>query len=98
MNDHYWSWLLSVVGVAGFILAGRKIWWAWYINIACQILWFAYAIISDQLGFLVGAFFYTAVFVRNAYLWTKEHKQKVREKAWLEKWNRGEIHFLEEEA
>lgn len=76
MNGQYWSWLLSFVGVAGFILAGKKIWWAWYINIACQVLWFTYAIVTQQWGFLVGAFFYSAVFIRNAYLWTKEHREK----------------------
>lgn len=76
MSGWIWSWLLSFVGVAGFILAGKKIWWAWYINIGCQVLWFSYAIVTKQWGFLVGAFFYTAVFVRNAYLWTKEHREK----------------------
>ena len=73
MNDQIWPWLLSIVGVIGFELAGRKIWWAWYVNIGCQGLWFTYAIITQQYGFLVGAFFYLYVFVKNAYKWTKEH-------------------------
>lgn len=98
MGDQYWGWLLSIVGVAGFMLAGKKVWWAWYVNIANQILWFAYATITQQWGFLAGVLVYSVVFVRNAYLWTKEHKQKVREQRWLEKWNSGDIHFLEEEA
>lgn len=74
MPDQVWPWLLSIVGVVGFELAGRKIWWAWYVNIACQGLWFAYAIVTQQYGFLVGAFFYLYVFVKNAYKWTKEHR------------------------
>lgn len=73
MPEQIWPWLLSIVGVIGFELAGRKIWWAWYVNIACQGLWFAYAIVTQQYGFLVGAFFYLYVFVKNAYKWTKEH-------------------------
>lgn len=77
MSEQIWPWLLSVVGVVGFILAGRKIWWAWYVNIACQGLWFAYAIISEQYGFFVGAFFYLAVFMVNAYKWTKEHYRPI---------------------
>lgn len=82
MND-LWSWVLTLVGLAGFYFAGRKVWWAWYINIANQILWLAYSIVTQQWGFLVGVFFYTAVFVKNAYEWTQEHQQeKAQEKAW----------------
>lgn len=73
MSEQLWPWVLSIVGVMGFLLAGRKVWWAWYVNIACQGLWFTYAIVSEQYGFFVGAFFYLAVFVINAYKWTKEH-------------------------
>lgn len=74
MSEQIWPWLLSIVGVIGFELAGRKIWWAWYVNIGCQGLWFAYAIVTQQYGFLVGAFFYLYVFCKNAYKWTKEHR------------------------
>ena len=28
----YWDYILAFVGIAGFILAGRKVWWAWYIK------------------------------------------------------------------
>lgn len=73
MPEQYWSWILSFVGVSGFLLAGRKVWWAWYINIFCQVLWFAYAFITEQWGFIVGGVFYGAVFSLNAYKWTKEH-------------------------
>lgn len=68
----YWSWILGFVGIAGFILAGKKVWWTWYINIAAQGLWFTYAIFTNQPGFLASSVVYTAVFSRNAYLWTKE--------------------------
>lgn len=78
MIDQIFSWgtLLSVVGVSGFHLAGKKIWWAWYINIACQVLWFIYAIVSEQYGFFVGSIVYSVVFIRNAIEWTKEHRAK----------------------
>ena len=69
-----WSWLLSIVGVAGFWLAGRKVWWAWYVNIANQALWTAYALVTAQWGFLVGVVVYTWVFVGNARRWTAEHQ------------------------
>ena len=39
----YWSWLLTAVGLTCFWLAGRKVWWAWYVGIAGQALWLAYS-------------------------------------------------------
>lgn len=70
----WWSWLLTVVGVTGFVLAGRKIWWAWYINIGCQALWMSYAIATRQWGFIVAAVIYTVVFTQNAVRWTRQHQ------------------------
>lgn len=72
MNEWWWSYLLTAVGLTGFFLAGRKVWWAWYINIGCQVLWFAYALITQQYGFIVAAFAYTFVFTQNAVKWTRE--------------------------
>lgn len=70
----YWSWILGFIGIAGFILTGRKIWWAWYVNIGAQVVWFTYAIVTVQYGFLVSSIVYAAVFSYNAYLWTKDRK------------------------
>lgn len=70
------DWILTAVGITGFFLAGFKIWWCWYINIGCQVLWIWYATTTEQYGFLVGALFYTAVFTMNATKWTAEHKAK----------------------
>lgn len=67
-----WSCLLTAVGITGFFLAGRKVWWAWYLNITCQALWFSYAIVTEQYGFIGAAALYTYVFTQNAIKWTKE--------------------------
>lgn len=75
--DQLWSWVLTAVGLIGFYLAGKKVWWCWYVNIANQILWASYSIITQQWGFLVGTGFYLFVFVKNAIVWTKEHKEKL---------------------
>ena len=72
------DWVVTIVGLIGFHLAGKKIRWAWYVNIANQVLWVIFAVISQQWGFLVGAGFYLAVFIKNAVSWTKEHRQKQR--------------------
>lgn len=74
MSDQWWSWVLTAVGLTGFILAGRKVWWCWYINIACQGLWLAYALVTEQYGFIVAALVYTVVFTQNAVRWTREHR------------------------
>jgi len=71
-----WSWLLSVVGVVGFILAGRKVWWAWWINVGCQVLWLAYSLLTQQWGFLFGVAIYSVAFTRNAVRWTREEREK----------------------
>lgn len=67
-----WSYILAVVGLGGFWLAGKKVWWAWYINVAAQALWATYAVVTDQYGFLLGAAVYTVVFTKNAVAWTKD--------------------------
>lgn len=75
MSTQIWSWLLTIVGVTGFFLAGRKVWWCWYINLACQVLWFAYSIVTQQYGFIAGAAIYTIIFSQNAVKWTRDHRR-----------------------
>jgi xanthosine utilization system XapX-like protein len=37
MSDQYWNYIVTFVGLIGFYLGGKKIWWAWYVNIANQM-------------------------------------------------------------
>lgn len=67
-----WSWIVTIVGLLGFILAGRKIWWAWYVNIGCQALWVTFALVSHIYAFLLSAAVYTVVFTHNAIKWTRD--------------------------
>lgn len=75
MDLHIWSLVLTAIGILGFWLAGKKIWWSWYINIFNQVLWFSYAIFSQQYGFILAALFYTVVFGKNAYQWTRDRNK-----------------------
>lgn len=68
------DWLLTLVGITCFYLAGRKVWWAWYIGLAGQALWTVYALTTHQYGFLLGTLLYTIVYTRNAIAWTREHR------------------------
>lgn len=79
MNEQILSWIVAAVGLSGFFLAGRKVWWCWYVNIACQIFWFLYAWVSETPAFFFTALFYTVVFTINAYKWTKEHFERKSE-------------------
>jgi energy-coupling factor transporter transmembrane protein EcfT len=72
MSNEYWSYILVIVGLLGFVVVGRKIWWGWYINLVSQVLWFTYAIVTQQWGFLIGAIAYTIIFSINAYKWTRD--------------------------
>lgn len=69
-----WSFVLTFVGITGFLLAGQKVWWAWHVNVGCQVLWVAYAIATEQWGFIIAAAFYTLIFGLNARRWTREHR------------------------
>lgn len=68
------DWVVTIIGVIGFYLAGQKVWWAWYVNITNQLLWGIFAVVTEQWGFLIGIPLYMSVFMKNAYDWTKEHK------------------------
>jgi len=72
----WWSWALTLVGLTCFWLAGRKVWWAWYVGIAGQALWLTYSLMTQQWGFLAGVAAYSWVYVNNAIKWTREHREE----------------------
>ena len=55
MIPWWWSWLLTICSVVGFILAGSQVRIGWLIGFVSQILWIAYALYTHQRGFLVSA-------------------------------------------
>ncbi len=71
----YWSYLLTIVGVFGLYLAGRKIWWSWFVGAAAQLLWIAYALVTHQYGFVISALAYGWVYFNNGLVWSKQHRQ-----------------------
>lgn len=67
-----WSWLLAAVGITGIYLAGSRRTIGWTIGVAAQVLWVAYAIVTQQWGFIASALVYAAVYARNWIKWTRE--------------------------
>ncbi|ASD52287.1 hypothetical protein QCN32_gp65 [Arthrobacter phage Niktson] len=66
------TWIITFVGLAGFLFVGKKKWWAWYINLGCQILWTVYAFATGQPAFLVSVAVFSVIFGINAYKWTRD--------------------------
>ena len=48
-----WSWLLAVIGAAGYLLVVRGAWSGLLVGLLAQLLWLAYAVVTEQWGFLV---------------------------------------------
>ncbi|MFC0504275.1 hypothetical protein [Micromonospora costi] len=72
MADQTWSWVLTGVGVFGLWLAGRRNPWGWAVGVGAQVLWVAYAVVTRQWGFLLGAFVYGPVYLGNFLRWRRE--------------------------
>ncbi len=68
----WWSWMLAGVGVTGLWLAGNREVGGWWIGVAVQLLWIAYAVVSKQWGFIMSALAYGFVNVRNLLKWRRE--------------------------
>lgn len=64
-----WSYTLAAVGIVGIWLAGRKSLWGWAVGFGAQALWIAYALVTDQYGFIVSALAYAAIYARNWWKW-----------------------------
>lgn len=81
MSNAIWSYLLTVVGISGLYLAGRKDRRGWAVAIASQGLWAAYAVTTGQWGFLVSAGAYTWVYAKNFLAWRREAAEAEEEVA-----------------
>ena len=67
-----WSWILAVIGVTGIFFVGRKTIWGWYVLLFNECLWIAYALYTDQYGFIFSALAYAAVYIKSYLHWSNE--------------------------
>jgi nicotinamide riboside transporter PnuC len=64
-----WSFILAAVGILGIWLAGKNNKWGWAVGLFAQVLWFIFAIVTKQYGFIVTALAYGWVYGNNFYKW-----------------------------
>lgn len=83
--NQIWSWVLMAVGVTGLWLAGRGIWWSWFVGLGAQVLWLAYAIVTGQWGFIVSAFAYGFVYARNGVRWMRQRPRPTKRERDIER-------------
>lgn len=65
----YWSYILAPFGLAGMWMAGRRNRWGWALSICTQVLWLAYAVQTQQWGFIPGSAAYGFIYVKNFISW-----------------------------
>jgi hypothetical protein len=76
-NMMYWSYVLAVIGVAGIFFVGRKTVWGWLVLLFNEVLWIAYALITNQYGFILSAIAYAIVYIKSYSLWRQEASKGV---------------------
>lgn len=71
-----WSWLLSITGILGMYLAGKRLAVGWLVGLLSEALWLIYAIVTKQWGFLLGVAAYSYVFYANWRAWSKTSEEE----------------------
>ncbi|MEU5872500.1 hypothetical protein AB0A73_13210 [Glycomyces sp. NPDC047369] len=72
MSAQWWSWALTLIGLTGWWLTGRRLWQGWAVSLAVQALWLAYALVTQQYGFIVASVSYGAMATLNLRRWRAE--------------------------
>jgi hypothetical protein len=67
-----WSWILAAIGVTGIFLVGRKTIWGWLVLCVNEVLWIAYALATDQYGFIAMALAYAAIYIKSYIHWRND--------------------------
>jgi flagellar biosynthesis protein FliR len=73
--SQWWSWTLTIIGVSGLYLVGKRSLWGWIIGIFAQLLWLVYAIVTEQWGFIASALAYGSINLINFNRWRSEKKE-----------------------
>lgn len=69
-----WSFTLAAIGILGIWLAGKNSKWGWAVGLGAQVLWFIFAIVTKQYGFILTALAYGWVYGSNFIKWHKKEQ------------------------
>ena len=72
--NQIWSWCLSIIGVVGIYLTGRKNWRGYAVGIVTECAWVAYSFATKQWGFIFGATIYISTYLFNIKKWISEER------------------------
>lgn len=72
----YWSYILAAIGVTGIFFVGKKTLWGWLVLCVNEIIWIAYALATDQYGFIIMALAYMTVYIKSYLGWKSEAEKK----------------------
>ncbi len=71
--DHWWSYALAPFSLTGMWLAGkRKNYWGWLLSLCTQGVWLAYAIDTQQYGFIPGTIGYAYIYLVSFRQWRRD--------------------------
>jgi hypothetical protein len=69
-------YILSIIGVSALWLIGRRKWWGWGIAWGNECLWVAFAVSTQQYGFILGSAVYGSINMANAIVWRRDAKKE----------------------
>jgi len=70
--NNYAHWVLALIGVSGIYFVGKKTLWGWFVLLFNECLWVAYALTTNQYGFIFAAIAYGAVYIRSYLHWKRD--------------------------
>jgi hypothetical protein len=73
--NQIWPWALSVASLLGLWITGNKMRVGWLVSLASEGLWFTYALVSRQYGFISMSVVFSAVHIRNWLKWKPEKER-----------------------
>ena len=65
----WWSYLLDIVGLIPLWLMAKRNRLGWIVGMVSMGLWFVYALVTKQYGFIPGSIVYTVIYIRGFVMW-----------------------------
>lgn len=77
MAAHWWSYALAPFSLAGMWLVGKKRnYRGWLLSFTTQFVWLAYAIDTQQYGFMPGTIGYMCLYWASFQDWRRDARAK----------------------